>query len=263
MASEHETFNSPSDPETKIWRYMSFAKLVSMLDKRTLYFARPDTFNDPHEGYFSGAPIRVTRDDMVRNKETDAQKYLRGLIASWGWVGAMARQTCYVNCWHVNDVESDGLWRLYGGDLSQMVCIQSTYKLLWDCTGPDVFIGVVKYVDYSKDDVPPLNLFNLLLHKRRSFEHERELRAITTKPGEPSVPGVHHSVSLEKLIESVSLPPGASGWYEATVKSVLTKYGLNVPVNRSVLDEEPRSAPNFVTDPDLLEEGISAEAEGA
>ena len=37
-------------PETELWRYMDFAKFVSMLEQRSIYFARADVLGDPFEG---------------------------------------------------------------------------------------------------------------------------------------------------------------------------------------------------------------------
>jgi hypothetical protein len=37
-------------PDTVLWRYMDFARLVAVLDSGTLHFARADQFSDPFEG---------------------------------------------------------------------------------------------------------------------------------------------------------------------------------------------------------------------
>jgi len=41
-------YTKPS-PETKLWRYMDLTKFLSMIQTSSLYFARPDTFDDPFE----------------------------------------------------------------------------------------------------------------------------------------------------------------------------------------------------------------------
>src|SRR5215211_6876300 len=41
---------TPSNPHIKIWRYMDFAKYMSLLDTGALFFPRSDTLEDPHEG---------------------------------------------------------------------------------------------------------------------------------------------------------------------------------------------------------------------
>ena len=52
MYKEHPSFQ-PIGKRTKIWRYMDFAKFVSFLSKRSLYFCRVDKLGDPFEGTLS------------------------------------------------------------------------------------------------------------------------------------------------------------------------------------------------------------------
>jgi hypothetical protein len=47
----HPVFTPPSDPNVRIWRYMSLAKFVWMLQTHALYFSRCDLMGDPFEGY--------------------------------------------------------------------------------------------------------------------------------------------------------------------------------------------------------------------
>src|SRR4051794_11742273 len=48
----HPSFERP-EPDERIWRYLDFAKLVDLLDRRALHFARADTMLDPWEGALS------------------------------------------------------------------------------------------------------------------------------------------------------------------------------------------------------------------
>ena len=50
MYKEHPVFRQPDEPTIKVWRYMDFTKLVSLIDSRRLYFARVDLLGDPFEG---------------------------------------------------------------------------------------------------------------------------------------------------------------------------------------------------------------------
>jgi hypothetical protein len=60
MLHRNATFEMP-DPETKIWRYMDFKKLVSMIDNETLYFTSIDNLNDPFEGSLTKINIEDCR----------------------------------------------------------------------------------------------------------------------------------------------------------------------------------------------------------
>ena len=46
MYEKHPVFFQPDDEEIKVWRYMDFTKLISLIDSRRLYFTRADKFND-------------------------------------------------------------------------------------------------------------------------------------------------------------------------------------------------------------------------
>lgn len=46
----NSAFDGPRDPEAVIWRYIDFAKLVSLLESQSLHLARADVLDDPFEG---------------------------------------------------------------------------------------------------------------------------------------------------------------------------------------------------------------------
>jgi hypothetical protein len=50
MHEAHPIFRQPDDENTKVWRYMDFTKLVSLVDSRRLFFSRADRLGDPFEG---------------------------------------------------------------------------------------------------------------------------------------------------------------------------------------------------------------------
>lgn len=49
LRKEHPVFKKPADENIKIWRYLSFAKYVSLLDRKTLFFRRVDRLEDKFE----------------------------------------------------------------------------------------------------------------------------------------------------------------------------------------------------------------------
>ena len=55
-------FLVPQDDD-RLWRYVNPVRLVSMLDKRALHFARADTFEDPYEGSATRRPNPIVYDD--------------------------------------------------------------------------------------------------------------------------------------------------------------------------------------------------------
>jgi len=161
------------------------------------------------------------------------------------------RKNTVMNCWHINEYESAAMWRLYLKS-DEGVAIQSTFKRLKDSLNSypeDVYIGQVKYVDYKRNIIPEGNLFYPYTHKRKSFEYERELRAVI---GEMPVEagkfdskkelfdvGAYIPVYLDVLVERIFLPPQAPDWFGELVKSIIEKYDLKKEVVQSNLDEDP------------------------
>src|SRR5690606_27801928 len=90
---------------------------------------------------------------------------------------------------------------------------------------PEVQIGQVKYVDYENQFIPEGNLYYPFLYKRKSFEHEREIRLLvrdnTTLIGEePEFEhGCFKKVDLKQLINSIYLSPLMPEWEEKTVRN--------------------------------------------
>jgi len=161
------------------------------------------------------------------------------------------RQVVAVNCWHLNDYESAAMWPLYVQG-KEGVAIQSTVgrlKRAFDPSTQDVVVGAVRYIDHSTDTIPRNNFLQAFLHKRKSFEHERELRALVFMPhnrdgvqGPVPEDGIDVVVDLRVLVEAVHLAPGSPLWFENTVRSTLKVLGYeDLQVRRSGLEEEPPS----------------------
>ena len=56
---EHEVFTTPDDPDVPIWRYIDFTKLVALLERSSLFFARADTLGDTFEGSYSQSNVAL------------------------------------------------------------------------------------------------------------------------------------------------------------------------------------------------------------
>jgi hypothetical protein len=49
LHENHPTFLEP-DPNAMVWRYIDFPKLVSLLDRKALFFVKASKLYDPFEG---------------------------------------------------------------------------------------------------------------------------------------------------------------------------------------------------------------------
>ena len=51
--------------------------------------------------------------------------------------------------------------------------------------------------------------------------------------------GVWKDVNLDRLVDRIFVAPTAPEWLAELVESVVSRYGLDKPVQRSKLDDEP------------------------
>jgi hypothetical protein len=262
MYEEHRCFQPPSESIATIWRYMDLAKLVFMLQTKSLHFTRLDCFDDRFEGALPKRYVESVR--QARDEHRTKNPELWKTLEEFGQVKASATQEYQesrprtaVNCWHQNEHESAAMWSQYVKS-SDGVAIRSTYKKLINAFDAEddtvlVFVGMVRYIDYDKDVIDKFN--NMLLpitHKRASFSHEQELRAValgSVRHGDGKrisldlrefpKSGIDIEVDLHQLLDAIYVAPGAPEWFRSAVESVVERYGCAVAVKQSSLDDEP------------------------
>jgi hypothetical protein len=231
---DHPAFKKPDSPGCTIWRYMDFTKFVSMLAKRGLFSPRVCCLDDPFEGSTPKANV-LWREELATNHGLERDAFAP-LGAGLKW----SRQWTLVNCWHMNDVESAAMWHLYSQS-DEAIAIKSTFGLLDQCLGDHCYIGMVEYLDYDSDTdvIESRNNLATFVHKRKSFEHEKELRALfqdlpTIKRSdglrahdihaEPHDNGRWVPVDLNELVTEVVVAPQAPPWFKELVEDVCDKY---------------------------------------
>lgn len=231
----HPNVELPSDLDAKIWRYCDLAKLITILDRKALFFPSSTILPDPFEGLYSRPIV------------DEVSSIPQGALMLTAW--RRMKRTVYVNSWHLNQYESEAMWRLYGSE-GGGVAIQSTISRLIgsfpELPQPNlsaaeflqVHIGIVRYYDYETDPIPFGNLFIPYLAKRKHFDHERELRAIAWRPDDLHLPGAGRNglfidTALDTLIENLYVSPFAPQYCLEAVQAVCTKYELTKPIIQS------------------------------
>lgn len=267
---KHPLFLLPENRHVKIWRFMDFTKFVALLESRSLFFSRADRLGDPFEGSISAKSLECRKDEARRiGRQFQGIESAVVQLAGFGdrlWDSVEAdtyslrwhAEWMFINCWHMNEVESAAMWQLYAPS-GQGVAIQTTYQKLRDELPDDVYFGEVRYICYKNDQIDLSNGFSPFMHKRESFRHERELRAIHSKspthkrtnPGngqdeQIAAHNIHNSesgknfgVDLNKLVERIHVSPVAQGWYTDLIRSIAKRYALRVEIKQSDLDEQP------------------------
>ena len=212
---------------------MNLERLLSLLRSGALYCCRLDKFKDPWEGLW---PRRVL--DAINER---AEASLPGSIYPGDdfW---KQRDFMFANCWHENMHESAALWDQYG---RSGIAIRSTIGRLKEAGHSDLpfHIGRVKYLDFERER-PNMKELNALVSpflKRKSFEHEREVRVLVwdfpnyQRGTEYTVQSQTIPVTLKILVEAVFLSPTCPEWFVADMQELLRRFGLNVTVQRSNL----------------------------
>ena len=251
----------PPDEDMQIWRYLDFTKFVALLDSKSLFFARVSTLEDPFEGSFPPAQSVIARligafpPGFVPPGGTIAVE--PGLEDVWKTM----RYWAMVNCWHASTHESAAMWRLYA-PTTAAVAIRSTVRRLRRAIGSApapppgfggsdrVHIGMIDYIDFASQRIPDGSFAAQFFRKRRSFEHERELRALVLQfplvatghvdyARRPTDAGLSVPVNLSQLVDQVLVAPQAPEWYAKLVTRVAKQYGLDVLPTQSELDATP------------------------
>ena len=141
------------------------------------------------------------------------------------------------------------MWKLYSKP-EESVAIQSRVGRLgysFNNVRQNVIIGSVNYIDYDMVETLIDDHLMPFFYKRKSFEHEKELRAIISNiPNDKGTdnsliesPGFNLPVDIESLIEEVYVSPSSSKWFRQLVKSVTKKFGVELEIQNSRLDETP------------------------
>jgi hypothetical protein len=110
---------------------------------------------------------------------------------------------------------------------------------LADVLPAQCMLGMVKYIDYQKDAFDVNNCLNYIVHKRVSFAHEREARAVVWKvaPGTPDFKlvgdqGMVVPVDLKALIQGIFVSPNSKPMLREVVEGLVVKYGLSASSRR-------------------------------
>lgn len=265
MYKEHPVFIKPNNEDSKIWRYLDFPKFISLLDRKSLFFVRASELCkvDPYEGHYTFVNIKKTIEKNNERNSKMREKYPQffskqnlnfneertplplPLLKT-------VRMNTALNYWYLGEHETDAMWKLYSKN-GEGIAIQSTFKRLKECFETClemVYIGMVQYIDYEKEEIPEDNLFYPFLHKRTNLKHECELRALVQnlpedimgekiQLGKLEEPGVYIPISLDNLIEKAYVAPTSPRWHLELVENILNKYGLKKEVKQSILSEPP------------------------
>lgn len=250
MYEHYKIFESPTNADQTIWRYMDLKSFISLIDKSSLFFTKSTCFKDKYEGRYPN----VSKYKMHENRkigleqgqyqliktETDKKSFLDIYKRADVEHEIEMCERTFINCWHVNNDESAAMWQLYTTN-GEGIAIKSSFIRLCECfndyVDKDVYIGKVKYIDFENTDIYNHHSLEPFINKRRCFEHEHELRAVILHSEEDRKIkyGCNIPVNLESLIEKIYVSPDSPVWFYDIIKAITDKYGFTFDIIHSQL----------------------------
>ncbi len=240
MYESHSVLYEPTE-NYQLWQYMSFSKFVNLLIGN-MYFRRIDMFEDVFEGRWPELNRRYI--DYVKKNEGE----------TIGSFDLFTRKFTYVSCFHKSNCETAFMWKQYSDN--DGIAIKTSVEKLkksFNKTEIPVYISDIKYIDYKSEPIYDMsNAFSLAIHKRKSFEFEKEVRCLCMLPNlstchsinekyedkidfEKTPSGVKIPVVLSELIEEVYISPYADLYIKENVEVSMQMAGLNAKVTESDL----------------------------
>lgn len=158
-------------------------------------------------------------------------------------------EECEDICWHMNAAENLRMWQEYA-KAPPAVAIVTTYRKLRQALPAYIEMGVVRYIDYTVDRFPTLNMFEYIMHKNAaSFAFEQEVRAIAFPPVEADGAAYQHfnenlfaredrpasrvlapPVNISALTDCVVLHPESTVRQEQQAKALCIANGIPCPI---------------------------------
>ena len=254
----HDLFEEPLQDQL-LWRYLDLSKYINMLVTNGLWFSRSDLLGDSFEGSTT-LKSKIQSEEFFYSLLSDGKNLekVNKVIAHMSKVINFNRTHMFINSWHMSDHESEAMWRIYGTDFGIAV-ISSLDRIKSNIHWYENFYaGRVKYTNYETDIIDWGNAFSPFLHKRRSFEYEKEFRIVIEHEREKisdyaaegamltfeefqriTPTGILTPANIDELISVVHVSPSSPDWYFETVKEVTKTLGFSFDVKRSSLSIDP------------------------
>ena len=260
-----------ADLEKTVWRYIPFAKFISLISYQALWFSKLNILQDTYEGMLPAESKREMREENQKIKSWscfDTPEFHKQIDAWEDDNENDGRELLVVNCWFLGERISERMWAEYGGP-SEAVAIKSTIGRLAN----NVYvprdehrshIGLVSYIDYGSHQMGSYEAHQAIerafLKDKKRFSHEQEIRIVTLNTKTTSCvsmegkkytleevsgtnmnnfenPGLYIGVRLDRLITEVVVPPTAQDWFEKLVRCIVERSNLPAPVTRSIAED--------------------------
>ena len=223
---------APLSPDVRVWRYMSFGKLVWMLQTKQLWLSRADFLEDKFEVMLHGPQLNTV---MTKRPTQYTAEEVRQRAAR---IIDKLRTTTFVNCWTASEHESHALWRIYCPSC-EGAAIQTTLAKLKQSVRP-LEVLQVSYGEHGTDGVTP-DVTKLVTQKRPMFAYEQEVRVVLIKDlsdhknPDRTTFGVGIDWDPELHLENIFVHPEAPFWFMETVTETVRQLAPGLSHNGTPL----------------------------
>jgi len=256
---------SESDLDNTVWRYLTFAKFISLVTYQALWFSKLNILQDKFEGTLPAPTEKAIIAENQKWKKVFEHPDLHRQIDNWTSDNVRdGQELTVVNCWFLGEDELKAMWDKYVGN-TEGLAIRTTIKKLtqYIFAQPEFSsIGKVQYVDFNSHIMSSYEANQAgerAFLKNLEFQHEQEIRIETMSLKAPGCvnmngtpmkaedysgkkmnnfenPGLYVGVNIQKLINAIVLAPKSSEWFKLLVERIVKLCPLNCPVIRSTLD---------------------------
>lgn len=242
-----ESYHTKGITEKYVYRYLTIEKLVDFLLSNSIYLARLDTFEDNFENmepYFinelrhfiyvkkiENANPEIpesTWDEVINNGKSRFREIQEYVIQQ--------QKKRFVSCWILNDVESFGMWDLYGRsgfairferEYFQNL-IKESITLQEDSNEIDLLVGgKVIYQNFDNmltNEEESLIKFSAF-RKHLSFKHESEYRIIGFTNNSSNQLGLRYKLpNINTLKFDIIANPRLTSFQFLQYQNIIEKY---------------------------------------
>ena len=220
------------DTSKSLFRYMSLAQFLSIVENRKLFLNKVKRWEDTWEG---------PDDQLPMITESGEKVYSESLLTS-STVG---------QCW-TYDKDSDAMWRIYSPD-RQGIMIETNVDCFREIQGLRRAV-LAKVIYFNKDNY--IEKRNEIAEnrsycyagdmalKREAFKHENEVRLLVCLQGYKEIsnwwdiPVVGFEFDPQTFIKSITFDPRADEWFVNTMKQYCLSKGFSCPIEKSSLYEK-------------------------
>ncbi len=235
-----------------VWRYQDYWKFQDLLDTQSLYLSRLQDLVDPLEG----KPTTALQELINLVELPPLPTPIMAPVLQLSRVLEDIYQSCYVNCWHINNLESQAMWALCSNPRS--VTVRTTFGELNETLKEHDHTSVwqVHYLEYQAHErADMINIYSpefIATHKDVKYRHENELRIVhldrsnflslgsfirrawgSKRQVDTSEPCPRIPISLQKVIQEVRVHPQATDRFLNEVRHSVAQVLPQVSVTRS------------------------------